>query len=1030
MTSPINSPSSTLSGLSSGLDWRTIVDRIIQVEQRPTAQLRDRLTKANDRTTAWGSVSKLADAVRTSLKNLADGSALKSVSATVTTTGTGGTQPLAAAATLGAEPGRYQAEVLQVAQADKLGGTPFASSNTALGLSGELWVNGARVSVTATDALSAVRDKINAANTGAAATKVTATLLQTASGETRLLLTSDVPGVAGVNLSEGPTGVVAGLGFTDGTTAIKNPNSAGANSDRFSSATTNVKTLLGLTAASGPTVVTLGGQNLTVDLSTEGLTTIAANVNTLVGVTASVQSATTDGVTRYWLDVRGTTNLGDSGHVLEMLGLLKGGHAPVAQAVRGGVLTAGDAVTPATSATLLSNLWNGSAAANVLVGDTLTVTGLRGDGTAVNLTYTVAGGDTVQTLLTRLNSAADGFGAGTRPATASMDGQGRITLTDGTTGDSRLAVGIVTHNEGGGRLDLGSFSTAVAGRLRTMTTGADAIFRVDGVTLTRSSNAVTDAIPGLTLSLLEANPGKVVTIDVVRSSGDAVQAVNGFVKAFNELADFIAAQRSVDPSTTQQHPLFADSGLSQVRGTLAGTLLSAVNGTPADLSTAAAVGLSISKGGKLSLDQAKFTKALADRFGDVKTLLASLGTVTDPEVTFGGYGPRTQVGTYGVVITTPAARGTVAGAGFGGGYVDDATPDLMRVTDTASGAVAQVSLANGMTTSQIVQALTDAFALKVAQKIQTGTQQFSDAGGTVPVTTATTWANVRGAGGAATNVAAGDTITFSGTRGDGTTFDGTYTISNPATGTMSDLVARLQKDFGPSVTVSVPGGRIVVEQRTPGPSQLNLIINAQNQGLGSLSFGGVTQVALGRNALGITAAAQGADVVLTHATYGSAAGFSVAYLPGGTDGTAQLGIGAGGHAGADVGGTIGGFTATGIGQQLAGNTGMPVEGLAVAYSGTTARAAGDVSVSLGLGALLTRSLDAWLDTTGGLFTVKEAGVSAEAATLNGRITAGDTRLAQRRAALIAQFTKMEQSISRIRSQQSSLSQLLGTTVGG
>jgi flagellar hook-associated protein 2 len=1023
MTAPIG-PSSTLSGLVSGLDWRTIVDRIIQVEGRRTQQLRDQVSTANARGAAWRDYRKLADALRGSIKGFKDGTTLQTVSATVTSSGTGGQQPIAATAALGTSPGKYSVEVLQLAQAEKAGSAAFASTSTALGLAGEFFVSGKRVEVLATDSLAAVRDKINAANTGASATKVTASLLSTATAANRLVLTSDVAGGAGVNLADGPTGLLGQLGFVDTSTAIKNPNSAGANSDRFTSSGTAVKTLLGLTATVGPQSVTIGGQAVSIDLSTQSLTTIAANIDALAGVSASVQSETAGGVTKYYIDVRGTTSFVDTAHTLEMLGIVKGGRGAVAQVVKGGVLTAGDASTPATAATTLANLWNGGAASGVANGDTLTITGVRGDGSAVSLTFTAGAGNTVQTLLDKLNNVTDGFGLGTRPATATVDAQGKITLTDGTTGDSQLSLSIVANNQGGGRLDVGAFSASTAGRLRNMAAGADARFRVDGVTVTRASNTVTDAIPGVTLTLQVAEAGKIAQLDVVRASSEALTALDGFVKAYNELSSFVNTQQSVDPKTTTQAPLFSDSTLGQTRATLAQTILSAVAGAAADLATANTLGVSLTKDGKLALDKAKFDSAFKDRYPDVQKFFSAIGTTTDSEVNFAGFGSVTQAGTYAVTIATPATRAAVTGAGFSGTYADDGTADTMSVTDTASGGAATVSLANGMSTAQIVQALNDAFALKVKHRVQTGNTLFSDPAGTVQITGATTLSNVRAAGGAATNVASGDTITFTGTRNDGSSFNGTYTVTNPATETVGDLVSRLQKDFGSTVTVSVTDGKISVEAKDSGPSQLNLVLAANNQGGGSLSFGAVSVAAQGRNQIGMTAAAQGANIALTHSSYGSGSGFSLAYTAGGANGTGQLGIAAGAYAGIDVAGTMGGYAATGTGQQLLGNTGTPVAGLGLQYAGTTARSAGDVTLTLGMGALMTRTLDAWLDTTSGLLTLKDGVVTGQVASLGTRIAADESRLAKRRASLVKQFTRMEQVISKLQTQQSSLTATL------
>ena len=106
--------------------------------------------------------------------------------------------------------------------------------------------------------------------------------------------------------------ILEALGLASSTQSIKNTTSDGAKSDALSSSSSAVGSLLGLTSAQNGTV-TIGGESVVIDLSTESLSTIATNINTaLTGAskgTATVASTTTDGVTTYQIDINGTTSL-------------------------------------------------------------------------------------------------------------------------------------------------------------------------------------------------------------------------------------------------------------------------------------------------------------------------------------------------------------------------------------------------------------------------------------------------------------------------------------------------------------------------------------------------------------------------------------------------------------------------------------------------------------------------------------------------------------------------------------------------
>ncbi len=61
-------------------------------------------------------------------------------------------------------------------------------------------------------------------------------------------------------------------------------------------------------------------------------------------------------------------------------------------------------------------------------------------------------------------------------------------------------------------------------------------------------------------------------------------------------------------------------------------------------------------------------------------------------------------------ITQAAAQASLLGTGFSGTYADDGSADTMTVTEARSGASTSIQLTSGMTTADIVTALTAAFA--------------------------------------------------------------------------------------------------------------------------------------------------------------------------------------------------------------------------------------------------------------------------------------------------------------------------------
>src|SRR5690606_20311389 len=153
--------------------------------------------------------------------------------------------------------------------------------------------------------------------------------------------------------------------------------------------------------------------------------------------------------------------------------------------------------------------------------------GTRADGTTFTFDFQIDATTTLDDLIARLN-AADAFKGGSRTATASLV-DGRIVVRDDQGGESRLALSIVAHNEGGGALDFGTFAATEAGRCRQLVAAADAELEIDGGYVRRSSNAIADGSPGLTFGLRYADPATRVEVAVTRDLGAAKSAIEEFV---------------------------------------------------------------------------------------------------------------------------------------------------------------------------------------------------------------------------------------------------------------------------------------------------------------------------------------------------------------------------------------------------------------------------------------------------------------------------------------------------------------------
>ncbi len=1011
-------PIATFSGLASGVQWRDLVDQLMQIEERPAQRVQQKITGIQSRSAAWLTFQSRITTLQDSASVLADGSSFDGVTTTVTGSG------FTASAGASASPGSYAVEVLQVATAEKIGSDFVASSGDALGLTGEFWINGARIAIDAAHTLADLAYAINAADTGTDATGVSATVVSTDVGD-QLVLSARSTGAAGIALADGADGIAAALGFTDGTSAIKHATSDGATSDAFASSSTAVSTMLGITGTTTGTVDIGGVQDVAIDL-TGDLEDIAQALNdaaTAQGkqISAVVVAETVDGGTVYRLDISGTTAFSDANGVLETLGVLEGGRGDVAQSVRSATAFLDDLAATATAATELTALATAAGSAGVQVGDSLTLAGTRRDGTTFELDYTVQSGDILQGILDALEGASGYDGA----ATASIDGSGRLVVTDATGGASRLAVSIVSHNEGGGTLDFGAFETAVVGRSREIVAGADAAVRVDGVYSTHSSNTVTGPVPGVILGLTGTTT-EAATLTLGRDVDAAVTAVKALVDGYNDVASFVTDQFTGGEGSNK--PLAADGTLRSFRTRILAAMRTALGtGVAGSWTRLTDVGVEIQQDGTFSFDEATLRDALAADPTAVERLFGVHGAASGSGLRYLGAGDDTVPGTYTVAVTSAATTASVTGStNLADGLDASFASDTLVITDLGTGSSYSVALEANQTAETVLQNVQTELATARAHTIATTTALDSDSGGTA-ATTDTTWSQIH-QGGSSAGVQNGDTITIAGRRADGTSFSESLALADVTTQTLGELRDLLQNTLGTDATVELAGdGTFSITAAETGSSLLEVEMSSDNLGGGTLQL--ATEVSQeGRAAARIDASLVGGALALAHQDYGTTAGFRIEYANAGTE--TELGLGgttATEYAGTDAVGTIGGMAATGSGRVLTGAADTDVEGLMVSVGESFST--GSVTFSRGIASLVEQAIEPMLDSADGSIQWLLDGLDDRVETLNDRIDDMEARLERRRDTLIRKFTAMEKAMAIAQNQSAWLMAQIGALPG-
>jgi flagellar hook-associated protein 2 len=247
-------------------------------------------------------------------------------------------------------------------------------------------------------------------------------------------------------------------------------------------------------------------------------------------------------------------------------------------------------------------------------------------------TVEIAAGDSLSDVAGAINdAAAESAGAGFAPAMTARILDNTLVISSSVTGadfgltvsgdDDNILQGLGVWNVGGS----GEFA-------RVLQVPVDAVFEMDGLEITRSSNSVDDLLEGVTFEIASEGSARV---DISLDAGAAVESARAMTEAYNEVMDWVNVRLS---EKTVDEP---QSDLERRRGLLNGDPLlwnckhnmRNITGKPRSLSNGESRLLSFAgistesvdygKSGKLQFDETAFMEAMLDDPGSVMEMVRS-----------------------------------------------------------------------------------------------------------------------------------------------------------------------------------------------------------------------------------------------------------------------------------------------------------------------------------------------------------------------------------------------------------------------
>lgn len=215
-------------------------------------------------------------------------------------------------------------------------------------------------------------------------------------------------------------------------------------------------------------------------------------------------------------------------------------------------------------------------------------------GTAAEITVTST--MTVSDIAAAINAKTSTTGV-TATLITSSTGTRLVMSTSDT--NQQISLSSVSGDDIGQSLGLTDSSGAFANVLQA---AQPSIVTIDGVEIESDGNELTDVVPGLSISLLQATSGQTITLDIEANYDDIKTAITDFIDAYNALRAFVVTNQTVGSGgvVADDAVLFADGILRDVNRQL-NALLGGKSGSDDELTDLSALGITLNSANQLEL---------------------------------------------------------------------------------------------------------------------------------------------------------------------------------------------------------------------------------------------------------------------------------------------------------------------------------------------------------------------------------------------------------------------------------------------
>lgn len=205
-------------------------------------------------------------------------------------------------------------------------------------------------------------------------------------------------------------------------------------------------------------------------------------------------------------------------------------------------------------------------------------------------------------------------------------------------------------------------STSVAGKnLEVVAEAKNALFSIDGISISSAKNTISDNIPGVTLQLLKTTDDGFETFKIEQDTSGVKSSIESFVAGYNELASVANTLTGFNADTGQAGPLSGDASIRGIMGQTRRLASSSFNDINRQYTSLASIGINSNLDGTFSIDNSKLDAAIADNPVEVSHLFSAAVSSSDVRIKVVSDKVPTTNGIYNLTINDVPTQGYYLG---------------------------------------------------------------------------------------------------------------------------------------------------------------------------------------------------------------------------------------------------------------------------------------------------------------------------------------------------------------------------------